>query len=284
MELAETRLTSYARWLEANGREARTVRQYLCCLRRCLACEDGPTGRLLDRGLAPKSRRVYLAALRSWATYAEDAGLVKRLGQIKLPPAVRVQAKVELDRDTWRRLVLHLQEQSATPMRSVLLIMALRGLRCGDVLRLRRRELDDALRTGTLAFEAKGGRRLEYDVGPIREHLEVLAQQRPAGRASWDRVAELLAASHDSATRAVRRALARYAAALQIDDLYPHRLRRTYATHYLRALDRDPQALIKLQRHLGWASMTTAAGYVDATNAEELSQVGARLVADLLAR
>jgi integrase len=283
VELVESRLPSYRRWLVENGREERTVKQYLCCLRRCLAHEDGVTARLLDRRLAPKSRRVYLSALRSWATYAEDGQLLKRLGMIKLPPAVRVKPKVELDRETWRVLVRHLQAQEATPMRAVLLIMALRGLRCGDVLRLRRRELVEARRTGMLAFEAKGGRRLEYDAATIREHLEHLEHQRPLGNADWERVADLIAISHDSATRRVRRVLAAYARDLKIDDLHPHRLRRTYATHYLRALDRDPQALIKLQKHLGWASMATAAGYVDATNAEELNQVGSRMVADLLA-
>jgi integrase len=225
---------------------------------------------------------VYLSALRSWANFAEDAALRRRLDSIKLPPALRKNPKVELDRVSWRRLVKHLQDQPPSAMRSVLLIISLRGLRCGDVLRLRRREIEDALSTGLLSFEAKGSRRLEYDAAPIREHLQDLAAQAPLGNAQWQRVRDLLGPCHDSATRAVRRSLARHAVGLGIEDLHPHRLRRTYATHYIRALDKDPQALMKLQRHMQWQSMQTAAGYVDATNAKELDAIGARMVDELM--
>ena len=63
--------------------------------------------------------------------------------------------------------------------------------------------------------------------------------------------------------------------------MHPHRLRRTYSTHFLRRIQGDPQAIIKLQRHMGWASMATAAQYVDNVGKAELDAIGAQMLADL---
>jgi integrase len=277
VDLSSSSLPAYATWLREHGRAELTIQQYLSCLRQSATLAGGPTGRLIDRHLAPKTRRVYLAALRSWAVYAEDAALTKRLAQIKLPPAIRVATKVELARDDWRRLILHLQGTEPGALRAVLLIMALRGLRCGDVLRLARRDVQTALRTGKLSFEAKGARRIEYDATPILEPLRELADLP-----RWGHVRDLVIDHGDAQPRKVRRALAAIARELKIEGLHPHRLRRTYATYYVRALDRDPQSLIKLMTHMGWTSVNTASGYVDATNADELAAVGSKMVSDLL--
>lgn len=280
MDVTKASLTRFENWLRENGRAEPTVELYTSCMRSCAAREDGLTARLIDRKLAPKTRRANLAALRAWASFTDDADLERRLKKIKMPPANRVQPKVELQKDDWRRLVKELQQAKLpAAMRSVLLIMALRGLRSGDVLRLRRREVQEALRSGVLAYEAKGGRRLEYDAEPIRPQLEALVETT-----GWERVRDLVGG--DAGPRAisnkVRRALKRATKGLKLDGVHPHRLRRTYATHFLKALDRDPQALIKLTKHMGWANIQTAAGYVDATDATELNAIGAKLTDDLL--
>lgn len=280
MDVTKASLTRFENWLRENGRADPTVELYTSCLRSCAAREDGLTARLIDKKLAPKTRRANLAALRSWAQFSDDHALERRLKQIKMPPAVRVNPKQELVKDDWRRLVKELQQAKLPDtMRSVLLIMALRGLRSGDVLRLRRREVQEAVRSGVLAYEAKGGRRLEYDAEPIRPQLEALVAV-----SGWERVRDLVGG--DAGTRAVsnkvRRALKRATKGLKIDGVHPHRLRRTYATHFLKALDRDPQALIKLTKHMGWANIQTAAGYVDATDKNELNAIGSKLTEDLL--
>jgi integrase len=76
----------------------------------------------------------------------------------------------------------------------------------------------------------------------------------------------------------VERALSTVAARLGIEDLYPHRLRRTYATEYLRALGPDSEAPIKLQQHMQWASMTTAFMYVDHPRGAALDEVAVRML------
>ncbi len=53
-------------------------------------------------------------------------------------------------------------------------MMTLRGLRCGDVLRLGRKELLEARRTGSLRLVAKGERLVHVNAEPIRESIENL--------------------------------------------------------------------------------------------------------------
>lgn len=281
MDVTPESLAKFGTWLRENGRSDPTVSLYTSCIRRCGEAKGAFTSSLVDRDLAPKTRRAYKAGMRSWALFTEDSVLERRLQQIKLPPAIRVRPKVELSIDDWRALVGNLRTTRLRPaMRAVLLIIALRGLRGGDVLRLRRREVVEALRTGVLSYEAKGGRRLEYDAAPVREQLEVLVSFT-----DWDHVRELLGKGKAAGiSNKVRRTLASVAASMDLFDVYPHRLRRTYATHFLRRLDRDPQGLIKLQKHMGWSSMATAAGYVDATSADELNAIGSKLTSDIFAR
>ena len=78
-------------------------------------------------------------------------------------------------------------------------------------------------------------------------------------------------------SRAVERNLVRLGVRAGIYDLYPHRLRRTYAVQYLRALKGDPEALMKLTQHMQWASMATAMEYVDHARGDELDAAAYKL-------
>jgi integrase len=60
------------------------------------------------------------------------------------------------------------------------------------------------------------------------------------------------------------------AAGIPPSELTPHRLRRTYAVHFLDGVGGD---LEKLRQHMGWASIATAAQYVDHSRREELDAV-----------
>jgi integrase len=281
MEITDENLGKFKAWLLERGRTEGTADAYVTNLRSCAGDRKGLTHRLVAGDLSPNSLRTNLAALRSWAVFIEDPRLSKRLGDIRLPPARRIHTKQPLAIDILRKLIKHLQvcRMPSEAMRQVLLIMAIRGFRSGDVLRLRRTEIQRALDTGKLVYEGKGRKRLEFAAQPFRTQLEALIQIR-----GWDRVRDLIAHSRDPKVASVKvwRAARRAANEVGVPDMNPHRFRHTFATRYLEQLRGDPNAIIKLQKYMGWESMNTAARYVDAVSQDELDAIGAGLVSGLL--
>ncbi len=280
MDVTAKNLTAFQQWLVRRGRMADTAALYVRNVRRCSAEPEGMTARLLGTALAPNTMRSNLASLRAWALFSDDRGLARELADIRMPPARRVRAKPPLSRDDWHRSIKHLQTAELDePVRCVLLIMALRGMRSGDVMRIKRAEVVSALASGKLAYEGKGRKRIEFSATPIRAPLEALAAIR-----GWDVVRDLITSSKDVkvASNRIRRASQRVAGQIGIMKMNPHRYRHTFATCFLAELKGDPNALLKLQQHMAWESMATAARYVGATAQDELDAVGDRLVSGLL--
>lgn len=247
------------------------------------ALDGGWIARLKSRDLAPKTKRLIRAAARHWADWQDDSGLRAQLKRLRLPAPRRVTAKVPLPEAEYKRLLKALGDWTGPPkdpaMRAVIAIMAYRGLRVGDVLRLRRQEVSSALTKGVLAFQAKGERRLEFAmIRTYRSWLEVLHDQP-----RWQRVCDLIAPRgepeerQETAGRKVRRALADLGVELGIDNLHPHRLRRTYAVAYLRANKGDPEAMVNLTVHMQWAGIATAMEYVNHARGRELDAVAETL-------
>jgi integrase len=168
------------------------------------------------------------------------------------------------------------------PVRGVLGLLACRGLRCSDALRLRREDVANALETGVLSHVAKGGRRLEFRVlRTYKRYLEVLAGAfAEVPRAS--QVDQLVApraepkGRRSAAAKSIARALVQLGVRAGVYGLHPHRLRRTYAVEYLRSMQGDPEALMKLTSHMQWAQMTTALEYVDYVRSEDLDAAAER--------
>jgi len=196
---------------------------------------------------------------------------------MRLPSPRRKTAKVPLAREDLFRLVDEIDSADylSEAMRSQLGMMAARGFRCGDVLRLSRKQVRNGLQSGTLNYQAKGRRQLEFRVLPtFRPYLQALYEYP-----SWGRVEDLIsprarqATRRQAAGRAAARALEDCGLEVGIEGLYPHRLRRTYATEYLAALGPDPFAAVKLQQHMQWANLSTAMGYVDHERGAQLDDV-----------
>lgn len=275
MSVSESQLHSFEQSLLTYGRSAGTASMYVRNVR--LAYEGGGPLRRLKANLAPKTKRHILAACRAYARFTSDDALLVELGRMKLPPAVRQAVKVPLERDEWFALIDAIREHAGIgePMRAVLGMMAMRGFRCGDVVRMRRVEIEQGLSTGTLSFLAKGDRQLEFSViETYRQQLEVLK----GSDREWTHVEDLLVTRrspaerrHRSALRAVQRALSSVAASAGIGGVYPHRLRRTYATEYLRSMTGDPEAVVKLMQHMGWSNIATAMEYVNHQRGAELN-------------
>lgn len=288
---SDAKLGEFRVWLVENGRSELTADYYAQYVARAAEHKSGVVGRLTERGSAPKTLHLIAAALRSYATFTEDGDLIVAVKRIRLPPAKRAKPRVELAYQAWGELVRAIQkDKKLRPVdRAVLEIMALRGLRIGDALRLRRSEIKDALRTGRLGYEAKGRSRLDYKMTPALEAALTTIDEIDA---HWDRVVDLVSrsskATGDKKIAAGRirilRELKRIASGIRLEGVYNHRLRRTYATHFVRKLKGDPQAIMKLQAHMGWATPATAMQYVDAVNHEDLDILGEALVDDLLGK
>ena len=283
MEISAHNLKRFHAWVLARGRVLGTADLYVTHLRLAAADPDGLTHRVIAGDLAPNTIHGVMAALRAWATFSKDSDLADLLRDVRLPPARRIHRKLPLVRDQWRTVIQQIRTYPASQdrlgndaMRQVLLLMALRGIRSGDILRLKKTEIRRALDTGKLAYEGKGRKRLEFAVAPIRGPLEALADQPGA----WERVRDLISTSKDPKVASVRvwRAAKRVAMTAGIPQMNPHRFRHTFATNFLGELAGDPNAIVKLQQYMGWENMATAARYVSEISQDQLDEIGARLV------
>jgi integrase len=234
---------------------------------------------LVRRSLAPNYRRHLAGCLRSWAKFSKDTALIERIEELKLPAAAPASAREPFSRGDWEALREAILKAGYLPeaTRLVCAIIATRGIRCGDVLRLTRREVEAALETGVLAFEAKGERRMEFSARPVRRELEALAEL------SWrGRVASAICGTgnHETAARMVRRAFDQIADISGIDPalVYAHRFRHTYASEFLNEMQGDPEAVFKLKDQMGWANISTTQNYLRRSRQKELDEIERRLL------
>ncbi len=277
-------LEGFHAWLCKRGR-SRSADQYRRVVKRWLNDPDEIEAKMTSSRFSPNYRRFLVACIRSWAKYTKDMDLAERLADIKLPAPVPKDVREPFGIDEWFdiREAIDSDKYLSDAKRLTCSIIALRGIRCGDILRLTRREINQALKTGILAYEGKGGRRQQYNAEPMRAYLEELAQLRWSG---GDCVRNLVSPGSDerkcqeTAGRAIRQVFDQLAESLDIDpeDLYAHRFRHTYATYFLQQMKGDPEALFKLQQQMGWARLDTAANYLRRSRRAELDEVESRLL------
>lgn len=268
-------LETFETWLKDQGLAATTAEQYANDARS--AAEPGFVARLRDDSLAPKTRHRILAAGRQWAKFRQDAKLALALVSFRLPPARRKTAKVPVEREQLFKIVDALPDADylEPTMRSVIGMLACRGFRVSDVLRIERGELAEAKASGVLAYLAKGSRRLEFGMIEPWSHHAVALADTPG---DWERVEDLISPGAEgdtrrkAAVRAVQRALNTLAGHCGIAKVYPHRLRRTYAVEYLKLQKGDPEAILKLTQHMQWADESTALQYVNHIRGRELDE------------
>lgn len=272
-------LEKFRNWLVSRGRGEDTADGYAYDIAASLACRN-ITDRIVDKSLAPKTRRRIVASLRAWAAYTKDGDLLLTLKDIRLPPSKRKTVRRPLEREIWLELIEAIRANRRFPpaIRATLLIISVRGLRVGDVLRMTHHDVSKAVSSGRLIFEAKGGHLQDFTAKPMLEGLGLLLEQ---GR--WSRVADLICPDAKFPKRAARkrvhRALRAIAKRIGVEtaEIYPHRLRRTYAVQFLRALKGDPEALQKLIAQMGWSGPSTALTYTDFLSSESLDEVDEKM-------
>lgn len=278
MDITERTIEKFREWLIARGRSEPTADLYSTCVRKCAGARSLTT-RLVSGELAPKSKHANAAALRAWAKFTKDPELAELVEDIRLPPAQRVKPKLPLELAKWRAFVSRARDAKwlAPWMRATVLIIAVRGLRSGDALRIKRSEVKEALKSGKLSFEGKGRKRHEIAVSPIKGALEALAADT-----GWEKVSDLAGdISSKAVSTRVRRAVRRIAREAKVEGCHPHRLRRTVAHQFLRQLGPDALAMAKLLKFMGWSNIQTAMSYVGEIEVSDIQEVGEKIADSL---
>lgn len=270
---------SFKQWLIARGRTPETASGYASDVMAAQLHPGGPLGRLRMRTLAPKTLRRTMASLRAYCKFTKDAVLLEQISDIRLPPPARKLVKVPLTKEQWLAVVkeINAADYLSHPERAALGIMSVRGLRVGDVLRLERAKVVEAVRTGELSYKGKGSKWIICGTKAFSAYLELFARED-----DWEYVCDLISVSArgnkmKSAGQQLSRALKTVGEHIGIsrDDMYPHRLRRTYATEFLAAVGGD---LEKLRQAMKWSDIQTAAGYADHSRTKELENIGDNLL------
>ena len=250
------------RWLDEVVRHSvrpNTLRSYRHLTRLYILPELGATplprlqaadvqrlyGRLLDRGLAPKTVRNVHACLRRALQQAVEWNLTARnVATLAVAPRVGREEVVALTPDQVRQLQVTAREGRWAPLIAVALATGLRmgevlGLRWGDVdladstIRVQRQYGQD--RTFSEPKSAKGRRTIDLPascLAIIREHRRQQAEERVFVGVDWQDQ-DLVFCTHQGrplSQRNVLRAFKVLLARAGLPDMPFHALRHTHAT------------------------------------------------------
>lgn len=233
---------------------------------------------------SPNYRRHLVACVRVWAQFTGDGDLLLRLGDIKRPPAVPKDVREPFEFEEWEEIreTINDAEWLSQPKKMVCGLIAIRGIRCGDVLRFTKRDIKRAVDTGVLAFESKAERWQHFNAKPLLPYLKGLLACKWTGKRVCDLICPYSKEENAPATagRKIRNVFDQIADELGMEreDLYAHRFRHTYATYFLQEMEGDPEALFKLQQQMGWARLDTASNYLRRSRRKELDDIESRLL------
>lgn len=286
----DAELDGYTDWLTRRGR-GRSMPKYRSTVRRYLEDPDGYKRLLVSSRYTPNYRRFLAACAKSWATYAGDTELRDELSDIRLPAPVAQDEREPFDREIWFKIRDEIREAPYLKpgVKAVCSIIAARGIRCGDILRTTRSQIKTALKSGTLTFVSKGEKILRYRVQHFREYLEdldVLFEDQGFRFAEEpDPTVRFLvcgSGNASAASTAIVRAFSRIAGKLGMgtEEIYAHRFRHTYATHFLQTMHGDPEAVFKLKDQMGWSRLETASNYLRRSRQDELDDIESQLMGD----
>jgi integrase/recombinase XerD len=279
-----------ALWL--HGRSAHTQRAYQRAVGRFLYSARKPlpavtlgdlqvfAAALEAEGLAPASRRLILAAVKSLLAFGQRVGYLRfDVGAaVKLPPVKDALAERILDREAVLRLI---DREPDARNRALLRLLYAGGLRVSEACALRWRDLrarDDA---GQVTVYGKGGKTRVVLLSPAtwRVLMTLPGASTVAGAAGGDgddagadgtsgRDAPVFPSrrgggplDQPQAWRLVQAAAARVGLPVGKGGVSPHWLRHAHATH---ALEHGHAPIHLVQATLGHASVATTSKYLHA--------------------
>lgn len=231
-------LADFAAWLRELDYAESTVRDTVREARHLLNEGEGGTVRAARRLAAYAADRQLPVPAGAAALLRDRPRLPSGLhGGHRIQP--RRRAAVSYSDEDWRALA-HAIVEDETEEARVLEVLAVTGLRIGDVLRLERRSLSEGLRLGTIVGVQKGGREWQRRVSAPWERLWE-AWRRDTDSRHAHNVAGWICPTNDSplpgdcAYKRVYRRLQELGQAAGVSGpIHPHRIRRTLAVMVLR--------------------------------------------------
>ena len=277
-----------ALWL--HGRSAHTQRAYRRAATRFLYIVQKPlpavtlgelqafAAGLEAAGLAPASRRLTLAAVKSLLAFGQRLGYLRfDVGAaVRLPPVKDALAERILDREAVLRLI---DREPDARNRALLRLLYAGGLRVSEACALRWRDLQPRDDAGQVTVYGKGGKTRVVLLSPATWRVLLALPGAAAvtggsggpsdgASAVGDRDAPVFPSRRSGgpldqpqAWRLVRAAAARVGLPAGKGGVSPHWLRHAHATH---ALEHGHAPIHLVQATLGHASVATTSRYLHA--------------------
>ena len=216
---------------------------------------------LLRKGVAPTTIASRLTGVKSWLEHLERTGYaVPKFSKPDLPK-VWDKEPVVLTLEQLGRYFDKVNEDVLEPSRTAMLLMPLCGFRSDEVVRLRLDSFE--VKEGWIVFSFEGKGRKPRKVPLLKQGNVILRSYLMGWRAEFKKPNEWLFPGHKAGTHASNRTIRNWAdkvsKAVDIPELTPHVLRKTYST-MLDSMGVSPLMIAQLMGHSNLR--TTSKSYI----------------------
>jgi len=193
-------------------------------------------------------------ALKQYQKFKKDKNLEDFIASIPNNETPPLHEKPPLTQKQWQKLYEEFNIKPE-PIRSIMLLLLYSGLRVGDIGRIRRDKVEEAMNTGQLYIELKRGKWKNYPFELVKKYLIPLLDFD-----NWEYLWQLLGEKPNSYYFKIYFLLREASKEIGIKyNINPHLLRRTFATMLLM----QTQNLEAVRQLLCHANIQTTQRYVN---------------------
>ena len=218
-------------------------------------------GEMMSKKLAPATIANRLSIIRSFVTYAGKLGWIYWKLILPSPRVQTLRNTRGPGRKSVEKLLRSAQSQSdrTKAARDTLLIRLMHdcGLRVGEVLSLRMRDIDLKNKRLWLAGKGSLGQRIPISIhGTIVKKLQDWVKKRPKIHQDALFVSIRQNTRKGLSDKTVRQILKSLSKKAGISHIYPHGLRHTAITEALNKTNGNLREVVKFSRHANWNTLS----------------------------
>lgn len=261
-------LDGFREYLQEQEFRPGTVGAYLGTIRFALEAGDGDVMLAIRRAKSPGRRQQIRAAALQYARYiGGEEGMQIRQDILDMPRSrTREKAPERPLSGPEYSAVLRAVKEEQAPLRHILALLVLTGLRIGDILDIEHDRAAEGLDTGTMYVRQKGGGYRPY---PVLDDVRVELRQLDEGW-EWDVLRQLVSRGRtdNAAYMVIYRAMKRLGpeAGIDADRIHPHLFRSTAAS----ILWRETRDIYIVMKFLGHKNIATTERYLKWIAPEDL--------------